>query len=460
MKGKKIMKDNYLLTSDSAKRIYEKVRALPVVDYHCHLSPREIYEDKQFDNIGAMWLGGDHYKWRLMRNAGIDEYFITGSAADEEKFIKYCTALEYAAGNPLYHWSHMELSMYFGIDLPICQENAKKIWDAANAAIEKEHLSPRKLIKRSGVEVICTTDDICDDLSWHDRIASDNTCETRVIPSFRIDNLLLARRAGYAEYVAKLGKVSGIEIHGLETLKKAVETRLGVFCAHGCRFADVGIQYFPDRIASDAEAGETFVRLITGEKVTDGEYLGFVGNLYLYINGLYKKSNIISQWHIAVVRNTNTLLYKSLGNDCGVDCVGDPVSGNSLIAMLDAINTGYGLPKTIIYSLNEANLSQIASIAGAFPNVYCGAAWWFCDHKRGIEKQIEIIAENGCLGKFYGMLTDSRSFLSYARHDYFRRILSNIIGKWVEADEYNPEHAVKLASAICYDNIRKAVEDI
>lgn len=239
------MKDSYLLTSDSAKRIYGKVRALPVVDYHCHLSPREIYEDKQFDNIGAMWLGGDHYKWRLMRKVGIDECFITGSAADEEKFTKYCTALEYAAGNPLYHWSHMELSMYFGIDLPICEENAKIIWDAANAAIEKEHLSPRKLIKRSGVEVICTTDDICDDLSWHDRIASDNTFETRVIPSFRIDNLLLARRAGYAEYVAKLGEVSGIEIHGLETLKRAVETRLGVFCAHGCRFADVGIQYFP-----------------------------------------------------------------------------------------------------------------------------------------------------------------------------------------------------------------------
>ena len=454
------MKDSYLLTSDSAKRIYGKVRALPVVDYHCHLSPREIYEDKQFDNIGAMWLGGDHYKWRLMRNVGIDECFITGSAADEEKFTKYCTALEYAAGNPLYHWSHMELSMYFGIDLPICEENAKIIWDAANAAIEKEHLSPRKLIKRSGVEVICTTDDICDDLSWHDRIASDNTFETRVIPSFRIDNLLLARRAGYAEYVAKLGEVSGIEIHGLETLKRAVETRLGVFCAHGCRFADVGIQYFPDRIASDEEADETFLRLITGEKVTDGEYLGFVGNLYLYINGLYKNNNIISQWHIAVVRNTNTFLYNSLGNDCGVDCVGDPVSGNSLITMLDAINTEYGLPKTIIYSLNEANLSQIASIAGAFSNVYCGAAWWFCDHKRGIEKQIKIIAENGCLGKFYGMLTDSRSFLSYARHDYFRRILSNIIGKWAESGEYNPAHAVKLASAICYDNIRKAVDDI
>lgn len=453
------MTEEYMLNNETAKQIYGKVKDLPIVDYHCHLSPKEIFEDKPFSNIGEIWLGADHYKWRLMRTAGIDEEYITGGAPYKEKFIKYCSALEFAAGNPLYHWSHMELSRFFGIDMPINSRNAEEIWERANAFIAETKMSPRKLIKQSNVEVICTTDDITDDLSWHKKIAEDKSFKTKVIPSFRTDNLLLVRRAGYSDYINKLSEVGGIKIENLETLKKAVSERLDFFCEMGCRCTDIGMPYFPNRIADETEADGTFKKILLGEEITDKEYMGFIGYMYLFLNSLYKEKDLISQWHLAVVRNSNSVLAEKLGADCGVDCVGNTVNGNDLIMTLDAVNKNSGLPKTVIYSLNEANIAQIASIAGAFPNVKCGAAWWFCDHKRGIEDEIKVIAENGCLGEFYGMLTDSRSFLSYARHDYFRRILCNLIGEWVESGEYDGGSAERLAAKICYYNIKEAVGD-
>lgn len=453
------MNDNYLLTNRTAKELYQSVKELPIVDYHCHLSPREIYENKPFTNIGEIWLAGDHYKWRLMRTAGVAEEYITGDKPLYEKFLKYCSALEFAAGNPLYHWSHMELSQFFGIDLSINSRNAKEIWEKANAFIRKTEMSPRKLIEQSAVEVICTTDDITDDLSWHKKIAEDKSFQTRVIPSFRTDNLLLARRAGYADYIARLGEISGVTINSLETLKKAVSDRLDFFCLMGCRCADIGMPYFPNRIADEREADRVFKAIIGGGGITDAEYMGFIGNMYLFLSALYQERDMISQWHLAVVRNSNSILAECLGADCGVDCVGNAVDGDDLIRMLDAINRNSGLPKTVIYSLNESNIAQIASIAGAFPHVKCGAAWWFCDHKRGIEDEIRVIAENGSLGSFYGMLTDSRSFLSYARHDYFRRILCNILGEWVERGEYDADSAVRLARKICYENIKGAIGD-
>ena len=451
------MNNNYMLSCRAAKKLYGTVKDLPIVDYHCHLSPKEIFLDKPFTNIGEIWLSGDHYKWRLMRCAGIDEEYITGRASIKEKFIKYCSAVEFAAGNPLYHWSHMELSEFFDIDLPINSENAEEIWNRANSYIAGTEMSPRKLIEKSRVEIICTTDDITDDLSWHKRIADDKSFNTRVLPSFRTDNLMLIRREGYSDYISKLSEVSGIEITNLETLKCAVSARLDYFCNMGCRCTDIGIPHFPSRIADEREADKTFRAALLGKEISDSEYIGFIGNMYLYTNTLYKKKNLISQWHLAVVRNSNSTLAERLGADCGVDCVGNTVNGNDLIMMLDAINRASGLPKTVIYSLNESNIAQIASVAGAFPNVKCGAAWWFCDHKRGIEDEIKVIAENGSLGEFYGMLTDSRSFLSYARHDYFRRILCSIVGKWTEDGEYNAEGAQKLVRKVCYENIKKAI---
>lgn len=449
------MLKNYLLQNKTALTLYESIKKLPIIDYHCHLSPKEIYEDSVFDNIGKMWLECDHYKWRLMRSAGIDEHFITGDASWHDKFLKYAEAIELSAGNPLYHWSHMELSMYFGIDDYLTSDSAEDIWQRANAYIEANALSPKKLIKQSGVEVICTTDDIIDSLEWHNKLK--DSFDVKVLPSYRTDNLLLMLRDGYLDYLDKLSDVSGINITSLATLKAAAKQRLQFFVSCGCKFSDIGMPYFPNAVYDDECADKVFVKILNGEKVSDNDYLGLVGNMYLYLGGLYREYGLVMQLHLSVMRNINSVLFDTCGADCGVDTVGDCVDGLSLAKMLDAINRASGLPKTIIYTLNPANASQIASIAHAFANVYCGAAWWFCDHKRGIREQLEVIAENASLGQFYGMLTDSRSFLSYARHDYFRRILCTLIGEWGELGEYNPESAEKLLQNICYQNIKKVI---
>ena len=451
------MNKKYMLKTDFASAIYEKTKDLPIIDYHCHLSPKEIFEDRPFNNIGEMWLGGDHYKWRLMRTAGIDEKYITGDSDWREKFIKYAAALEYAAGNPLYHWSHMELSQFFGIDKTLKSDTAVEIYDEANTYIAENRLSPRKLIEQSRVEVICTTDDITDTLEYHEKLREDKRFKTRVLPSFRTDNLLLVRSTGYPDYIKKLAEVSGTEITDLEGLKAAVIKRLDFFCLNGCRFTDVGIPYFPDRIADEPSADDTFKKALAGAEISDAEYLGFIGNMYLFLAAEYKKRSLVMQMHLAVYRNANSNLFAALGADCGVDCVGDEISGTALIHMLDAINKNSGIPQTVIYTLNPSNAAQIASVAGAFPNVRCGAAWWFCDHKRGIREEMEIIAENSALGSFLGMLTDSRSFLSYARHDYFRRIAADILGEWVNGGEYDADSAVRLAEKICYYNIKEII---
>ncbi len=449
------MVKNYLLQNKTALSLYESVKNLPIIDYHCHLSPKEIYEDKVFENIGKMWLECDHYKWRLMRACGIDECFITGAASWHDKFLKYAEAVEMSPGNPLYHWSHMELSMYFGIDDALTSQSAEDIWTRANAHIKNNSLSPQKLIKQSGVEVICTTDDIVDSLEWHQKLKT--SFDVKVIPSYRTDNLLLMLREGYLDYLDKLSQVSRVGIINLATLKLAAKLRLEFFCSNGCKFSDIGIPYFPNAVYADEQADDVFLKILNRKTVSEQDYLGLVGNMYVYLGGLYKKYGLVMQLHLSVMRNVNTVLFNTLGADCGVDTVGDCVTGPCLANILDAINKSSGLPKTIIYTLNPANASQIASIAHAFRDVSCGAAWWFCDHKRGIREQLEVIAENGSLGKFYGMLTDSRSFLSYARHDYFRRILCTLIGEWVELDEYNPHSAQTIARKICYQNIKECM---
>lgn len=451
------MKDNYLLTCNEAVKIYDRIKDLPIVDYHCHLSPKEIYENKPYDNIGEMWLSADHYKWRLMRTAGIPEEYITGDAPMKEKFLKYAEAIEFAAGNPLYHWSHMELSKYFGISDELNRETAESIWNRANEYIKANNLSPRELLKQSGVVTVCTTDDPADNLEWHKLIREDDSFDIKVLPSYRTDNMMLARKEGYSEYINRLSESSGITVSDLKTLKSAAEKSLDRFVQVGCRVSDVGIPFFPSYVATDDKANRTYCDLLRGKEVSDSDYEGFLGNLYVFFSKLYKERNILMQLHLAVTRNSNSELYEKLGPDCGVDCVGDAVSGTSLIGLLDAMNENGGLPTTVIYTLNPANAAQIASIAGAFPNVHCGAAWWFCDHKRGIEEQIDTIAENSSLGSFFGMLTDSRSFLSYARHDYFRRILASKLGEWVEKGEYGETKVFELAERICLTNIKKEV---
>ncbi len=449
------MRTDYLLKNNTALRLYQSVKDLPIVDYHCHLSPKEIFEDLPFDNIGEIWLAGDHYKWRLMRAAGIDEELITGCASWYDKFVNYISALEFASNNPLYHWSQMELSIYFKVDLPLTSENAQEIWNQANAYIKEVKLSPRKLIESSNVETICTTDDLADDLSWHQKIKEEGKLKANVLPSFRYDNLILMQRDGYLNYVAKLSAVSGIAIKDLASLKEAVKSRLAFFLERGCRCTDVGIPYFPNAIATEEEANDTFQSVLNGEKISHEKYLALLGNLYLYFGKLFTEHHMMSQWHLAVTRNTNSKLFARCGADCGCDCIGQTVSGNDLIMMLDTLQQNNALPLTIIYSLNPANLEQIASIAGAYPQVRSGAAWWFNDHLQGIAKQMEIISQYSILGEFFGMLTDSRSFLSYARHDYFRRILCSLVGQWVEDGEYYEPSAVKLVENVSYYNIKK-----
>ena len=451
------MKSNYLLHTAEAEALYAKVAKLPIIDYHCHLSPKEIEEDAPFTSIGELWLGGDHYKWRLMRAAGVEERYITGDAPYREKFRKFAAALSTAAGSPLYHWAHMELSLYFGIDEYLTAENADEIWERANAVIRDEGLSPRRMIRKAGVTYLATTDDVIDSLEHHRRIREDKPFGTVVAPSFRTDNVLLIRRAGYAAYVEKLSAVSGVTVTDAATLKQALLQRLDHFCENHCKFTDIGIPAFPSHIATDAEADATYRKALAGEPVSDDEYRGFLGNLYLFLGKEYRRRGLVMQWHLAVYRNASTHLFATIGPDCGGDCIGDPLNGADIIRMLDAIEQAGGLPQTILYTLHPGMADQLQTIAGSFRGVRCGTAWWFCDHKRGIEQQLQVIAELGHLGEFLGMLTDSRSFLSYARHDYFRRILCNRLAEWCENGEFDPTMAETVARRVCCENIQALI---
>ena len=451
------MNTNYLISSVSGQKLYDTVKDLPIIDYHCHLSPKEIFEDKPFDNIGEMWLGGDHYKWRLMRASGVDEEYVTGSASWKDKFVKYAESIEFAAGNPLYYWTKMELEQFFGVTEQLTAANAEEIWEKANAVIREKKLSPRKLILDSKVEFIATTDDICDDLSWHAKIKDDPTFAPVVTPSFRCDNLLLIRKPDYADYVKKLSGVVGFEIQSMDDLEKAICQRLDFFKANGCIFTDVGIEFFPDHIGTKEEADQVFKAALKGEAVCNEAYYGFLGYLDVFLGCEYKKRGLTMQMHLAVKRNANSVLAAKLGADVGVDCVGDTISGNALISILDAINVKTGLPKTILYTLNPSMATQLSSIAGCFSNVILGAAWWFCDHVRGNKEQIRVIAETTTLNTFLGMLTDSRSFLSYARHDFFRRLLCDVVGEWVDRGEFTAEAAEKVVAGCCYGNVKKIV---
>jgi glucuronate isomerase len=450
--------DKVFLQNATAQRLYQNISNMPIIDYHCHISPKEIYEDKIFDNIGKMLLSGDHYKWRLMRAFGISEEYITGNMPWKEKFIKYSEAISTAVGNPLYHWTHMELIKYFGISTPLNQETAQEIWDKANAVIIQKQLSPRKLIKMSNVEFIATTDDIIDTLEFHKKIKSVITFNTIVTPTFRTDNLLLIKRAGYLDYINKLALASGVVITEFKGFIEAIQNRLDYFCEAGCKFSDLGIEYFPNCIGTEEQAGTVFSKALNNQEISDEEYHSFLGLMYSFLAGEYKQRNIAMQLHLAVKRNANSKMYVELGADCGGDCTGDIIEGKNIIKILDAVNTKTGLPKTIIYTLNPTMYYSILTIAGSFNNVVLGASWWYCDHRRGIEELLNAYAETGHLNAFLGMLTDSRSFLSYARHDYFRRILCSYVGNVVEKGEFADDaYAEKLLKAICYNNIRKII---
>ena len=446
-----------VLKTKYARKLYDSVKDLPIIDYHCHLSPKEIYEDKPFTDIGEMWLAGDHYKWRLMRAYGIDEKYITGDADMHEKFMYFAKAVGEAYGNPIKDWVALELEFFFGISLPLNEDTAQQIWDKANEVIVQKQLSPRKLIAMANVEYIATTDDPCDSLEYHELIAKDDSIKAKVVPSFRVDNIVLAKDKNYTDYIARLGEASGIKIKGLEDLEQAVAKRMDYFVARSCKFSDIGVQGFPESISDFKDADKTFKSLLKSKEVEDKEYDGFLGYLYTFFGKEYAKRKMVMQLHLAVTRNSNSAMFKQCGKDAGFDCVGDSFDVARIRRYIDNLNSENALPKTIIYTLNPTMYYPLVTMCGAFRNVVLGISWWFCDHKRGMYETLETLSELSHISSLVGMLTDSRSFLSYTRHDYYRQIVCDFLGGLMRDDE--DKYAVNVAKALCYQNAKNLVEE-
>ena len=445
-----LVKDNY------SKALYDTVASLPIIDYHCHLSPKEIYEDKPFSNIGEMWLAADHYKWRLMRSYGVDEYYITGAASYREKFDKFIETVSFAFGNPIQDWVALELEMFFGITCKLTKENAEYIWKTANKKIREESLSPRKLIAMSNVEYIATTDDPSDTLEYHKKLLKDPDFNVKVAPSFRVDNILLVDDDNYLDYIKKLGVSADKDINNLQDLKDAIKKRMDYFVSLDCKFSDVGIQYFPTKIDSFENADETFKKVLKGEKISQDEYMGFLGYMYVYLGKCYKKRNMVMQLHLAVTRNSNDVMFAQCGKDSGFDCVGEVIDIKYIRNLFNALNNADSFPETIIYTLNPTMYYPLITLCGAFTNVHMGISWWFCDHKRGMFETLDMVSELLHITSIVGMLTDSRSFLSYVRHDYYRQIVCKYLSQFMKSE--NDQEVIKVAKALCYDNAKKLIE--
>ena len=454
---KPFMNLDFLLTTETARHLYHDIAAdMPIIDYHCHLNPQEIYEDRRFENITQVWLGGDHYKWRLMRSAGVDERYITGDATDREKFQKWAETLSLSIGNPLYHWSHLELRNYFGYDGVLNGDTAEEVWNLCNEKLQA--MSARKLIEQSNVKVLCTTDDPADSLEWHKKMAEDKSFGVRVLPSFRPDRAMGIEEADYLEYLQRLGKISSFA-----QLAEVLKERLAFFVSLGCRVSDHGLESVPFAPATDAEVEAIFQKRLGCELPTAQEAKQFKTALLLTLGREYHRLDVVMQLHFGVIRDNSKRVFRALGPDAGVDSIGDQVSIRDLAAFLNALDETDELPKTILYSLNPNDNAAIVSVMGAFQTgeavskLQHGSAWWFNDHRHGMIDQLTNLAAGGYLAGFVGMLTDSRSFLSYARHEYFRRILCDLIGTWVENGEYpNDDAALRfIVEGICCYNAKK-----
>ncbi len=457
---KKFMDQDFLLSSETAKHLYHDFAApLPIIDYHCHLDPREIYEDRQFENITQVWLGGDHYKWRLMRSAGVDEKYVTGDASDREKFQKWAETIGLAIGSPLYHWSHLELRNYFDYQGILNGDTAEEVWQLCNAKLKE--LSARKLIVNSNVKALCTTDDPADSLEWHRKIAADESFGVKVLPSFRPDKALGIEKADYLDYLKRLG-----EITSFAQLSQVLKERLAFFVSLGCRVSDHGMESVPYAPATKDEVEAIFRRRRNGEIPTLQEQKQFKTALLLELGREYHRLGVVMQLHFGVIRDNSHRVFRALGPDAGIDSIGDQPSIKELAAFLGALDDTDELPRTILYSLNPNDNAALVTVMGAFQageavgKLQHGSAWWFNDHKQGMIEQLTTLAADGYLAGFVGMLTDSRSFLSYARHEYFRRILCELIGSWVENGEYpNDEKALRtIVEGICVRNAERFFE--
>ena len=456
---KKFMDEDFLLQNETAKRLYhEAAQKMPILDYHNHLEPQVIYEDRCYSDIAEVWLGRDHYKWRAMRADGVNEEKITGKASNREKFDAWCATMPDLIGNPLYHWTHLELKRYFGIDALICPENADAIWQQTQALLQTPTYSTRNLLRKMNVKTLCTTDDPLDDLHWHRGLKDD--FEIRVLPAFRPDPVLNLDQPDYLEYIGRLEPLTSEYCGQWSGLKTALKKRMDVFGQHGCRLSDHALDGNFYASAKDQEIQEILDLKKAGQPLTSLQLRQYRGAILIFLAGEYVQRGWAMQLHIGALRNNNTRMFKTLGADTGYDSTDDPMIAAQLNALLDAMEHWQGVPKLILYSLNSKDYEVLATAAGNFQDgtipgkIQLGSAWWFCDQKRGIEKQLDTLAEVGLLSRFVGMLTDSRSFLSFPRHEYFRRILCNKLGTWVENGEAPQDWALleKMVQDICYDN--------
>lgn len=450
---KPFMDRDFLLDTDVGKALYhEHAAKMPIIDYHCHINPSEIAEDRRFSSITELWLGGrakdgslygDHYKWRLMRSNGVPERLVTGDADPEEKFVAWAGTLPNAIGNPLYHWTHLELQRYFGISEPLTAANARSVYRRCNEVLAQPDMTARGIIKKSNVRLICTTDDPIDSLSAHAAIAADPTCQVVVLPAFRPDRAMRIDKPEFASYLKKLEAVSGMEITDFDALCRAMQNRIDYFAAHGCRVSDHGLDRILCEDATEAELNAILQKGKAGEPISKREYEAFHTALLAFCAKCYVEKGWVMQLHFGCIRNNSSRYYGLLGADTGYDAMNDGTTAERLAALLDRLERSDALPRTILYSLNPADNGVIATVMGAFQTnadvpgkLQIGSAWWFNDHKPGMEQQMTDLMALGVFGNFVGMLTDSRSFLSYTRHEYFRRILCAKLGRMVENGEY------------------------
>lgn len=455
------MDENFLLSTETAQRLFHSyAETMPVLDYHCHISPEEIATDRRFENITQVWLGGDHYKWRFMRSCGVDEAYITGNASDRDKFFKWAEVLGKAIGNPLYHWSHLELQRYFDYHKPLNQNTASEVWELCNKKLAEKDMSARGLIRKSNVTLICTTDDPIDSLCYHKAIAEDQSFSVQVLPAWRPDRSIAIEKPDFAAYMEQLSSVSHIEINSFPALCKALKVRLDFFDSIGCVVSDHGLDYVMYAPATEQQADMILKKRLSGAALSQEEILQFKTMLLLFLGREYARRGWVMQLHYGVKRNNNTRLFQAIGADTGYDCIGDQAPAGELADFLNALECTNELPKTILYSLSPNDNAAIETIMGCFQNSQAvsklqhGSAWWFNDHRPGMEAHLRSLASLGNLSGFVGMLTDSRSFLSYTRHEYFRRILCEYIGTLVENGEFADDEQIlsDLVKNISYRN--------
>jgi glucuronate isomerase len=457
----KFIHENFLLQTRTARRLYEQfAEAEPIFDYHCHLPPKDIAENRQFQNLFEIWLEGDHYKWRAMRANGVAERFCTGNAEPFDKFRAWAATVPHTLRNPLYHWTHLELKRYFGIDELLDEDSAVRVWKKANARLATPELTTRSILQKFRVKVVCTTDDPVDDLRYHQQMASDKL-STRVVPAFRPDKALAVHQpALFGPWLQRLETAAGCDIRDLESFLSALRRRHDFFHQNGCRLSDHGLTQCYAEVCPESTAARVFTKARRGAAVNPDEQAQFASFLMLFLGRLDAEKGWVKQLHLGALRNTNTRLLRQLGPDTGFDSIGDFPQASALAAYLNALEEEHALPKTIIYNVNPADNYVFGTMSGNFQDgsmpgkIQFGSGWWFLDQKQGIESQLNALSNLGLLSRFVGMITDSRSFMSYPRHEYFRRVLCNLLGRDVENGELPDDDSLlgPMIRNICYQN--------